>query len=176
MIPPPDILPDSMAAVLRKLIDALRHELEQYGEMLARLDLQQELIMRRVADDLLQVVSDIQEHGLVVQSARRHRESCRAEIALALALGEAASFQEIIPRLPRDYRPLVGALVQENNELLVRVQQRSRQNHLLLSRTVDLMQRFINSLFPTPSTPVYNGAGKSSGPSFPSQPLYEAVG
>ncbi len=40
------------------------------------------------------------------------------------------------------------ALVQENNELLVRVQQRARQNHLLLLRSLELMQKLINSLFP----------------------------
>ena len=35
--------------------------------------------------------------------------------------------------------------MRENNELLVRVQQRARQNHLLLSRSVEMMQRFITA-------------------------------
>ena len=41
----------------------------------------------------------------------------------------------------------VQALVEENNELLIRVQQRARQNHLLLSHAVELMQHLINSDF-----------------------------
>ena len=51
------------------------------------------------------------------------------------------TFAAIIPLLPPDYRPLVQALVQENNELLARVHQRTRQNHLLLSHAVELMQQ-----------------------------------
>ncbi len=54
----------------------------------------------------------------------------------------------LIPLLPADYRPLVQALVDENNELLVRVRQRARQNHLLLSRSVELMQGLLNTLLP----------------------------
>ena len=51
-----------------------------------------------------------------------------------------------MPQLPAAYRPLVTALVQENNHLLARVRSRARQNHLLLSRAVEMMSRFINSV------------------------------
>ena len=53
-------------------------------------------------------------------------------------------FAEIIPQLPEAYRPLIESLVDENNSLLQRVQQRARQNHLVLSRSVELMQDFLN--------------------------------
>jgi flagellar biosynthesis/type III secretory pathway chaperone len=65
--------------------------------------------------------------------------------------------------------------VQENNELLVRVQQRARQNHLLLSRAVDLMQRFINTLTPTPPPTTYNDIGRMAGDGIHSS-LFQAVG
>ncbi len=59
---------------LNKLIAALREELQQYGEMLARLDEQQEYAMRRAADELLQSVSAVQEQGRKVSTARQHRQ------------------------------------------------------------------------------------------------------
>ena len=68
------------------------------------------------------------------------------------------------------------ALVDENNELLVRVQQRARQNHLLLSRSVELMQGLLNSLLPGRETRVYNGQGGMDTHSAPPRLLYEAVG
>ena len=80
------------------------------------------------------------------------------------------------PRLPSDYQPLVMALVQENNELLVRVQQRSRQNHVLLSRSVEMMQRLINTLCPGGNGPVYSPDGNLSPTVLPACALYEAVG
>jgi len=61
---------------------------------------------------------------------------------------EDITFASLVPQLPPDYRPLVGALVEENNHLLVRVQQRARQNHLLLSRSLEMMQSFLNTLMP----------------------------
>ena len=78
--------------------------------------------------------------------------------------------------LPPSYRPLVEALLRENNELLVRVQQRARQNHLLLSRSLELMQRFITTLFPSRDTQVYDDHGHRPLRAQPLRPLYEAVG
>ena len=129
----------SLLNIVPRLIDALRHELHQYGEMLALLDRQQ-------------------------------------EIGQALRKPEAAAFADLMPLLPEKFRPAVEALVRENNELLVRVQQRARQNHLLLSRSVELMQRFMHALIPASQPTTYNGAGSVDGGLPQTQPLYEAVG
>lgn len=165
-----------MNDVLNKLIKAMREELEQYGEMLARLDEQQDFAIRREADELLQSVAAVQEQGQRVQEARRQRGVAQAELARTCNLAADAPFLDLIPCVPEDYRPLMQALVQENNELLVRVQQRARQNHLLLLRSLELMQNLINSLFPGAGTPVYNGAGALMKRVAPSHSLYEAVG
>ena len=115
-----------MKELLSNLIEALREELKQYGEM--------------------------------------------------LALPESSSFTVLIPLLPADYRPLVDALVRENNELLARVQQRARQNHLLLSYCVELMQQLINSIYPNVSPTTYNSSGHVPMAAVPPQPVYQAVG
>jgi hypothetical protein len=161
---------------LKALIDALRDELQQYGEMLARLDTQQQLIMRRASDELADAVAQIEQHQGVLQRARQHREVCQQAASLAFLLPAGATFQELIPRLPEDYRPLVGALIQENNELLVRVQQRARQNHLMLFRTLELMKKLMHSLLPPTGSPGYNALGHETGYGMPSRTLYEAVG
>lgn len=165
-----------MNILLPTLIEALREELKQYGEMLARLDHQQHLVMRRQTDDLPRTVADINAQAEVIAAARGERERLQAEVTRRLNLPETAGFADIVPLLPADYRPLVEALVQENNELLVRVQQRARQNHLLLSHAVELMQRLINAIFPTASPTTYNDAGRLPGTGLPQHSLYEAVG
>src|SRR5439155_23563692 len=118
-----------------------------YGEMLALLDHQQELVVQRKAPDLLQSVTAVDAQAEAIRVARQEREQRRRHIARTLKLDEAMGFKGLTPHLPAPYQPLVQALVQENNELLIRVQQRARQNHLLLSRAMELMQRFIASLF-----------------------------
>ncbi|HZM03918.1 MAG TPA: flagellar export chaperone FlgN [Candidatus Saccharimonadales bacterium] len=158
------------------LISALREELGQYGEMLALLDRQQQQVVARGAEELLHTVARIKAQGVAIQQARDHREKCRGELAQVLQQSEQTTFASLIPLLPADYRPLVSALVAENNELLVRVRRRVRQNHILLSRSIDLMQNLINTLVPARETRIYNGQGSMNSRRLPRRALYEAVG
>lgn len=165
-----------MNVMLPNLIDALREELKQYGEMLARLDHQQNVVVRRQTDDILPSVAAINEQASTIAASRSEREQHQRDVARELNLPETAAFNAIVPLLPADYRPLVQALVQENNELLFRVQQRARQNHLLLSHAVELMQRLINVIFSGAAPMTYDGAGQVPAINLPQHSLYEAVG
>ena len=89
---------------------------------------------------------------------------------------DSASFADLIPLLPPDYRPLIPALVDENNELLTRVHQQARQNHLLLSRSVELMKGLLDTLLPSRETRVYNGHGNMHTHTIVTRSLYDAVG
>lgn len=165
-----------MSEFLQGFITALREELQHYGEMLALLDQEQELVMRRATDDLLLCVAAVDAQGRAIQAARAHREHCRRAVARHLNLPPDAAFAELIPCLPADYQPLLQALVQENNVLLVRVRQRAQQNHVLLARSVELMQRLVSSLCPANEPLVYNGHGTLLAPAPAGRVLYEAIG
>ncbi len=161
---------------LGPLIAALREELQQYGEMLVLLDRQQEQVKARSAGEIFQSISLIQAQAAAIQGARQQREKCRGAAALACRQPESASFTHLIPLLPPDYRPLLRALVDENNQLLGRVRQRARQNHVLLRRSVELMQELLRTLFPARQTSLYNGNGHKRGSVLNVHPLYNAVG
>lgn len=165
-----------MNQALENLIQALREELQQYGEMLARLDLQQEYVTRRSSEDLLQATAAIEVQSQTMQLARRLRIESLAEVAETLGYPSDATFAEIIPQLPADYRPLVTALVQENNESLGRIHQRSRQNHILLCRSLELMGRLLSNLMPGSSSPVYTDKMNVSNGAFPAHAMYQAIG
>jgi hypothetical protein len=134
-----------MTVILQKLIEALRNELEQYGEMLALLEQQQEAAGLG-ADDVLHTIAAINSQGSSIHNAREHRQYCQSQLSEQLDQPIDSSFAQLIPLLPHHYRPLLGALVHENNELLVRVRERAQQNHALLRRSLDFMQRFISTL------------------------------
>jgi flagellar biosynthesis/type III secretory pathway chaperone len=165
-----------MNDLLHNLIEALREELKQYGEMLAVLEQQQNSVVQRQSNDLMQNVASVNAQADVITAVRREREQRQRNVALQLDLAEDAGFAAIIPRLPADYRPLVQALVQENNELLVRVHQRTRQNHLLLSHAVELMQQLINAIFPGGSPKTYDSNGRLPVNALPQHSIYERVG
>lgn len=151
-------------------------ELQQYGELLARLDQQQETVFRRDAEGVLDGSAAIESQAGLVDEARRQRELRRATVARSFGAPADAAFDQLIPLLPEDYRPLIQALVEENNELLTRVRARSRQNHLLLSRTVDLMQRLMGGLFASKGGGTYSGDGVVLGAGGGARRMYEAVG
>lgn len=165
-----------MNDLLHNLIEALREELKQYGEMLAVLDQQQDTVVQRQVNDLLQNVAHINSQADIIAAVRREREQHQRNVARQLGLNEDAPFSVIIPQLSADYRPLVEALVQENNELLVRVHHRTRQNHLLLSHAVELMQQLIQAIFPNGSPKTYDKAGRLPASNLPQYSLYESVG
>lgn len=165
-----------MIESIKILVKALREELEQYGEMLALLDRQREQVTSRAADEIFQSIGLIKAQSIAIQSARSYRERCLADVAQSCDQAADTTFTELMPLLPSDYRPLLKALVEENNELLLRVRQRARQNHLLLSRSLELMGSLINTFFPARETRTYNDHGSMSVRMTASRPMYEAVG
>lgn len=165
-----------MTELLDHLIASLREELTQYGEMLALLDQQQESAINRLADEMFTATLAIQSQATVIQAARRTREGRQRALARDRQVVESSTFVELLPLMPATHRPLVRSLVDENNRLLQQVQQRARQNHLVLSRSVELMQKFLGTLFPARETQVYNEHGSKQLHALPAPPLYEAVG
>jgi flagellar biosynthesis/type III secretory pathway chaperone len=165
-----------MKDFLHTLVDSLREELKEYGEMLVLLDQQQEMVMRRQTQDLLQCVESINTQVENITAARMEREQRQRNVARLVGLADDAPFTVLVPLLPGEYRPLIQALVQENNELLKRIQRRARQNHLLLSRIVELMQRLFDPFFPNTQPMTYSDSGVVAGVALPKHSLYEAIG
>jgi hypothetical protein len=163
-----------MSEPLNNYIESLREELKQFGELLALLDLQRDQVVRRLADELLATVSAINIQGEAIQAARRERAQRQRELAESLDLPADVRAGLLILQLPQAYRPLVAALVQENNHLLTRVRQRARQNHMLLSRAVDMMGKFINSICAI-GAPTYTQAGAVARAA-PGCALYDRIG
>lgn len=165
-----------MNDALEKLIQALRDELQQYGEMLARLDQQQEYVMSRRSEELLEATGGIEVQSQAMQLTRHDRTDRQADVARSLGLASDATFAQIIPLLPGNYRPLVEALVQENNESLGRIHSRSRQNHIMLCRSLEMMSRLLGNLLPGSSSPVYTEKGSVTAGTFPAHAIYQAIG
>jgi flagellar biosynthesis/type III secretory pathway chaperone len=161
---------------IKVLIEALREELQHYGEMLALLDRQQEYLIARAVTEVFQSISLIKAGGTALQQARDHRQKCHRVVAGDVGLEAEANFGDLIPRLPADYQPLMQALIEENNELLLGVRRRARQNHLMLRRSVELMQDLLNTLQPSRQSSVYNETGARQRAVAAPRQLYEAMG
>jgi len=164
-----------MIEKLKKLIEALREELKNYGQMLVLLERQHKHVVTRSADDVSHSTNLIWEQGAILLEARALREKCRHAVAKAAGQYENTSFAELLPLVPSDYQPLLKALVDENNELLFLVRRQARQNHLTLRRSIELLQEVMNSLCPQDRAPDADNRVKPRSRSQVTRRLHEEV-
>ena len=160
---------------LDKLVQNLREELIQYGELLSLLEQQQEMIVNRSADGLIQNLTSIHAQMAEIAKARGCREQCRSELAVSLDLDAELPIKEMYSSFPVEYQSLMQTLVDEVNELLIKANQRLRQNHLLLSRSLEFMQKLIQSLFPTQAGQTYDQSGLIGTTYVPQRTTYETL-
>ena len=162
---------------LNNLIVALREELTQYGEVLALMQEQQELIINRAAPDLLANLNLVNEQMERVAHARNQREVCRRQLVTVLGGTEETTFRHMTEALPAEVQPLLDALVQEINQMLQNIQKWLRQNHMLLKRSLDLMQVIMKNMFPSASAAAgtYGRGGQVSPVNPPPSSLYEGI-
>ena len=119
-----------MLRPLQQLIDALRDELLHCGELLAWLDVQPRL----TAEGGLALAP----HAHALRAAQQVRARSQLQLAWAAEQPEAASLGELMPVLPPAYRPLVGALMEENDSLWHRVGARLSQDLRWLGRAQEI--------------------------------------
>ena len=160
---------------LDKLVGNLREELIQYGELLSLLEQQQEMIVNRSADGLMQNLTSIHAQMAEIAKARSCREQCREDAPELHGLDGELPIKEMYSSFPVEYQSLVQALVDEVNELLIKANQRLRQNHLLLSRSLEFMQKLIQSLFPTQAGQTYDQSGHIGAAYVPQRTTYETL-
>ena len=141
------------------LVERLRDELKQYGELLALLDRQQELVLLRDAEGIQDTAKQIDHQASVLEEIKVARGEMQAQLSKTLGLASEMTFEELTPRLPLDYQPLVKALVEDNNGSVQRIARLARQNHMLLSRSIEMMGGLLRSVCPDQTPNVYNGRG-----------------
>jgi flagellar biosynthesis/type III secretory pathway chaperone len=167
-----------MNEALNNLIAALREEMTQYGELLALMQEQQELIINRSANELLINLHDVnQQVEKITAHKNEQREAARRALVQSVGGTEDTTFKQMTALLPEEYQPLLNALVEEINQLLQRIQTWVKQNHLLLKRSLDLMSKIMNTIFPTSSAAAqtYGRGGTVSPIAPPPSTLYEGL-
>ncbi|SVB60679.1 uncharacterized protein METZ01_LOCUS213533 [marine metagenome] len=155
----------------------MREELTQYGEVLALMQEQQQFIINRSANELLLNLNVVNEQMEKVSVARNHREACRRALVATLNATEETTFYQMTEMLPSEVQPLLKALVEEINQLLQHIQKWLRQNHMLLSRSLDLMKQIMKGMFPSSSATAgtYGREGQVSPVTPPPSTLYEGI-
>jgi flagellar biosynthesis/type III secretory pathway chaperone len=158
------------------IADCLRNEVQEYGDMLRLFEEQQECVFNRDPARLLQLIETTKDATQRAEEARRLREECVSSFASGMGRASDASLRTLLPIIDDEARPLLQALIEEVNRLIHRVRRITRQNHLLLSRTVQLHQGLLRQFYPGAFTSTYSARGRVSVAPAASLPAYRAAG
>lgn len=160
-----------------KLIEALRYELQQYGEMLALLEKQQQNVLDSNTSGVLENISAISVQTSIIQNARKATEQAKRELCFELGIDEKSSYSEVVKHLSEEYQILLNALIDENNSLIGRIHKRANQNHLLLKRSIEMIQQLISAVVPGLCATFYDQSGSAFNSILPqTTSLYNEVG
>lgn len=165
------------AADWEPLVETLRAELQEYGGLFNLLSQQQNCIVERKSDQVLALNSDIETQMGAVASVRGRREEMVQALHTRAGDAHRGSLRRLVPYFPEVVRPLLEALITDVNHMVRRNRQKARQNHLLLSRAMELTEQTLRLLQPEDFTRTYQRDGKVALARRPAAAArYQAVG
>lgn len=134
-----------MTETVDELIEALRIELQHFGELLALLDTDSPTGERGLPA-IVGVLDSIRAQGEALGNARAQRLRIQARLAWAAQHPGRESLRDLLSDVPPDYQPLLRALADELEDLAVQVRQRAQFNHQQLNDAARQLARFIDSI------------------------------
>lgn len=164
-----------MTATIESLVETLREELKQYGELMALLESQQQMVLERNADGMHSIAVEIDHQATVLEGMKTARLQAQQSLLASMGIDADTSFEDLFPKLPVDYQPLVKALVEENNRSIERIERIAKQNHSLLTRSIELINGLIKSVTPESKPDTYNQRGIKMSGSVAAQPTCEHI-
>lgn len=158
------------------VVDSLRNELAEYGGLLQLFDEQQKKIFALDSDGVAEFVPLLEQQAETARFCRSEREQTVRSYAAEHGQATDRSLRQLLPVFPSEVRPLLEALIDEINHLLQRTKQRTRQNHMMLGRLVELHRELVPSLRPQSFTKTYSRRGQVAVAAAVSVPTYRAAG
>jgi flagellar biosynthesis/type III secretory pathway chaperone len=123
------------------LIEALRAELQEYGELIALFDEQQSTILKSDPKGFLDLGSAVDDQISLVGAHRGRREDLVRKLNLTSGRPESTKLTDLLDQTPAEKKGMIKALIDEINALVARTQRCLRQNRLLLARCIETAQK-----------------------------------
>jgi flagellar biosynthesis/type III secretory pathway chaperone len=156
------------------LIEALRAEVQEYGELLSLFNDQQAAILDRDPSTVLVIQDTIKAQLSNIGACRKRREAAAKELALSIGEEVGSSVKQLIEKCEETVRPLLSALIYEVNQLISKTRRRGHQNQMLLARSIEVSQQILERLNPGGITKTYSRRGQISLTRGGSEPKYLA--
>ena len=149
---------------VKTLYDLLEHEISAFDLLIEELTNEAECLKTGATDSLLKVVNRIEHH---VETIRRHERSVQETIGRLLETlekgGEPKTLSRLVSLLPSGQRTKIHSFQRSLIQLRERARQINEKNKLFIQEHLNFVHQLTSSLInPTPDSPSYPGAGRTS--------------
>jgi flagellar biosynthesis/type III secretory pathway chaperone len=156
-----------------ELLGLLRDELQEYGGLIGLLNAQQQSILNRRPESLLEINQSVQTQMEASQILQKRRQGFVNHLARNFGESQEASLSELLPHLPDVTQPMFESLIEEINNLITRVRRKVEQNQRLLARLAEVTDQILGISDPIGHSKTYGKDGKAGRMSTSSSNLSE---
>lgn len=142
-----------------ELLDLLRDELQEYGALVGLLKDQQDKILSREPDALMEVNQSVGKQMEASQLLLAKRQDLVSDLACNFGQENETSLSDLVTFFPAVTRPMFESIVEEINALITSVRGKLDQNRRLLSRLSEVTDELLTAFNPQMRTKTYDRGG-----------------
>tara|TARA_Y100001954_G_scaffold234289_1_gene289454 strand:+ start:1514 stop:2044 length:531 start_codon:yes stop_codon:yes gene_type:complete len=144
------------------LLGLLRDELQEYGGLMGLLNAQQQSIVNRRPESLLEINQSVQTQMEASQILQRRRQGFVSTLASSYGEPNESSLSELVHHFPDVTRPMFESIIEEINGLISRIRRKIEQNQRLLSRLTEVTDQILGVTDPAAHSKTYDKSGDLS--------------
>jgi flagellar biosynthesis/type III secretory pathway chaperone len=141
------------------LLTLLRDELQEYGGLIGLLSAQQQSILNRRPDSLMELNQSVQTQMEASQILHKRRQGFVSSLAQKFGESEGSSLSEIVDHFPDVTQPMFHSIIEEINSLISQVRKKIEQNQRLLMRLSEVTDQILSVTDPSSQTKTYTRDG-----------------
>ena len=150
----------SLSFTWEDLLSLLRDELQEYGSLVGLLNAQQQSILDRRTESLMEINQSVQTQMEASQILQKRRQGFVNHLARNFGESSDTSLSELLPHLPDVTKPMFESLIEEINSLITRVRRKIEQNQRLLVRLAEVTDQILGVSDPVGHSKTYTKQGK----------------
>lgn len=144
------------------LLGLLRDELQEYGGLVGLLNAQQQSILNRRPNSLLEINQSVQTQMEASQMLQRRRQGFVSSLASSYGEPGESTLSELVPHFPDVTQPMFQSIIDEINNLISKIRRKIEQNQKLLVRLTEVTDQILMVSDPTGHSKTYDKRGDLS--------------
>ena len=152
----------SLTFTWEDLLTLLRDELQEYGGLVGLLNAQQQSILDRRTESLMEINQSVQTQIEASQMLQKRRQCFVTSLANSLGEPSDSSLNQLVVHFPVVTQPMFQSIIEEINKLISQIRYRISQNQKILARLSEVTDQLLSVTDPKSHSKTYNRSGDVS--------------